>query len=84
VLTKFPMSVYDPDRGRDTAEADATGAAAVDEADEAEGSETQATEARSSDAEGGVPAAVWVAGGVVAMVALGAGAVLARRTKTSE
>jgi subtilisin family serine protease len=82
VLAKFPMSVYDPERGRDTAEADATGASADEDAG-AEETDAQAAETSATDAEGGVPVPVWIAAGVAVLVLLGSAVVLARRTRTT-
>lgn len=84
VVKKFPMSLYDPDRGRDSAEADATGAAA-DEDEGVEKTDPSAAATQATSAEGGgVPVVAWVAGGAVVLVLLGGAVVLARRTRTSE
>jgi hypothetical protein len=88
VLSRFPMSVYDPDRGRDTAAADATGAAAEEEAGAEESDspteQTQASQTQAAEDGAGVPAAAWIAIGAVALVLLVGAVGLARRTRTSE
>jgi subtilisin family serine protease len=78
VVTKFPMSLYDPERARASAEADASGVAA-DGDTSGEATDVEAGEAAGTDAEGGVPVAVWIGGGVVLLVLLGGAAAVARR-----
>jgi subtilisin family serine protease len=82
VVEKFPMSLYDPERARGTAEADASGVAADGETD-GEVTDTEAGGTAGTDTEGGVPAAVWIGAGVVLLVLLGGAAVVARR-RTSD